>query len=261
MTATACKLRRHVNIVSHVRVPKQGNSRLFNFCGKFVDRFICVNHLIKKQYQPYFDPQKLNVINDGINIPTNAPLLFKKTQLKKATFLGRISPEKGILELLETWQMLIKKYNLEIALDITGPADSYIEKAYKKKLIAAISEKKMEALIKVNDPISNPFEYFQNYDFSVFPSVIDESFGRTLPESILAGTPVFARKVGIVENILAPLKDIFVYNTDAELADKIADHYNSKPDFEIQKLQSHILQHYNIEKNVVLIENILKNNR
>ncbi len=258
VTGAICKLFRNVRVICHLRVPKQGNSRLFNLAGKFVDYFICVNHLIVKQYLPHFRPQKLLVVNDGISISSNAPFPKKDVFNKTATFLGRLSPEKGILELLNTWQILKEKYGLDIELDITGPADSAIEIAYKQKIITRISEKKMESSIKINGAITNAIAHFQNYDFSVFPSIIDESFGRTLSESILAGTPVFARKVGIVEEILSPLKEIFVYETETELADKIFNYYQTTSNYDFGKLQSHIILNYDIDKNIFLIDDILK---
>jgi glycosyltransferase involved in cell wall biosynthesis len=258
VTAALCKLLRKVKIVCHIRVPKQGNSRMFNFTGKLIDNFMCVNYLIKAQYLPYFKEIKLNIINDGIKIPSNAPLNQREIQVSKATFLGRLSPEKGILNLLDTWLILKNKYNLEIQLDITGPSDSLKEKKHRQKIIDSISAKKLEHLVNIKSPISNSFEYFQGYDFSVFPSVIDESFGRTLPESILAGTPVFARNVGIAKEILSPLNTIFVYETESELADKIFSYYNLKSNYDFKKLQSHILLNYDIDKNIFLVEKILK---
>jgi glycosyltransferase involved in cell wall biosynthesis len=258
VTSSICKLLRDVKITCHIRVPKMANSRLFNLTGKFVDSFICVNHLIKAQYLGYFKEYKLHVVNDGIKIPLKAPLAQRKVFNHRSTYLGRLSPEKGILELLKAWLILKEKYKLEINLDITGPADSAIEKKYKQEILAYIIEKKLTSLVNVNSPINNSFEYFQNYDFSIFSSIIDESFGRTLPESILAGTPVFARKVGIVEDILAPEKKVFVFETESELAEKIFKYYNSELIYDLNKLQNHIILHYNIDKNVLSIENILK---
>jgi glycosyltransferase involved in cell wall biosynthesis len=258
VTASICKLLRKVKLICHIRVPKQGNSRLFNLTGKLVDNFICVNHLIKAQYLNHFKAHKLNVVNDGIKIPLKAPLVQRKGNPKNATFLGRLSPEKGLIQLLEAWLILKEKYQLEINLDITGPSDSVIEKKYKQEILAFISEKKLSTLVNVKSPITDSFEYFQKYDISIFPSIIDESFGRTIPESILAGTPVFARNVGIVEHILAPEKNTFVYKTELELADKIFKFYQSELSYDFTKLQNHIIHNYNIDKNVLLIENVLK---
>lgn len=252
--AAICKLSKKVKIICHLRVPKQGNSRLFNITGKLVDSFICVNHLIKQQYFPYFKNQNMLVISDAINISTSPTLSSNKSFQKKAVYLGRISPEKGILELLDTWVLLKEKYLLNIHLDITGPSDTPIEQEYKAEVNQKILKKGLGHLVSVQSPISNPIEYFRGYDFSVFPSIIDEAFGRTLPESILAGTPVFARKVGIVEEILAPNKEALVYKTNAELAERISIFYEGELEYQIEKLQSHIISNYDINKTVLLIE-------
>ncbi len=258
VTAAVCKLLRKVSIVCHIRVPKTGNSKLFNLTGRLVDYFICVNHLIKYQYSSYFGGKKLIVVNDGIKMPIEKLPQIKSVKSNTATYLGRISPEKGLTQLLDTWQVLIKKYNLNITLSITGPADSDIEKNYREALLKDIEHRGLSVLIHLKKPVSNPVQYFKAFDFSVFPSIIDESFGRTIPESILAGTPVFARKVGIVNEILEPAKGFLVYEKDEELAEKIALFYQSKTDLDIEELQKHILKNYDIAKNVIAIEAILK---
>lgn len=258
--ASVCKLLFKVPIVCHIRVPKMGHSRLFNLSGRLVNYFICVNHLIKNQYGNDFDENKLKVINDGIKIPSTETLgKIKSTKAYTAGYLGRISPEKGLTQLLDAWQVLTEKYNLKIRLDITGPADSNAEKAYKIALAKDIEHRGLSDLVDIKDPVFNPIHYFRRYDFSVFPSIIDESFGRTIPESILAGTPVFARAVGIVNEILAPAKRTLVYKADQELAEKIAHFYHSDLQFNMETLQKHIIQNYDITKNVLTIEAILKN--
>jgi glycosyltransferase involved in cell wall biosynthesis len=257
--ASLCKLLRKVFITCHIRVPKTGNSRLFNLTGRLVDYFICVNHLIKAQYSNNFELRKIMVVNDGIKIPPFETLSQIKTiKSNTATYLGRISPEKGLTELLDTWQILNEKYNLKIRLDITGPADSVVEKNYKQELIKNIAQRKLSSLIHFKGPIHNPVQYFQSYDLSVFPSIWPEPFGRTIPESILGGTPVFARNVGIVNEILAPAKKELVYEKEKDLAEKIFQFYQKKIAIDIKELQKHILKNYDIDKNVLFIENILK---
>src|SRR5690606_28420476 len=131
-----------------------------------------------------------------------------------AAYLGRISPEKGLMELVGTWAVLNQLFNQKVRLTITGPASSEDELKFKEELKIKIKSLYLEEQIILQPPVSNPVEFFKQYDFSVFPSPINEAFGRTIPESILAGTPVFARRVGIVEEILAPAKKVFVYDTE-----------------------------------------------
>lgn len=252
--AGICKLFRRTKVVCHLRVPKQGNSKLFNTSGKLVDTFICVNNLIKQQYLPYFRNQQILVINDGINITKSLTPNNNKSYQTKAVYLGRISPEKGLLELLDAWILLKDKHQLNLQLDITGPSDSLIEQEYKEVVYQKILHNGLSHLVSLKPPVSNPIEYLKDYDFSIFPSTIDEAFGRTIPESILAGTPVFARNVGIVEEILAPSKKTMVYRTEEELADRILLFYQNQLDFEMENLKNHILSNYDINKNVLLIE-------
>ena len=254
--AAICKILKKTKLICHLRVAKQGNSRLFQLTGKLIDKFICVNELIKQQYLEDFKRNIFFVINDGIEIPETFQILTKPV-INHAVYLGRISPEKGLLKLLDTWMILINKYNLNIKLSLTGPSDSLLEKEYKSILKKKIEEFGLNNLIKLNNPISNPLAYLKDFDFSIFPSIVDEAFGRTIPESILAGTPIFARKVGIVEDILAPQKDIFIYETEENLAFKINQFYAKELNYDLEKLKSHLIKNYDISKNVKLIEKLL----
>lgn len=254
--AVMAKFLRKTKIICHLRVPKIGNSRLFNLAGKKIDRFISVNTLIEQQYADIFKEYRIVVINDGILIKKCHPLKEKKNYT--AAYLGRISPEKGLMELVGTWAVLNQLFNQKVRLTITGPASSEDELKFKEELKTKIKSLYLEEQIILQPPVSNPVEFFKQYDFSVFPSTINEAFGRTIPESILAGTPVFARRVGIVEEILAPAKKVFVYDTEKELADKIVLFYQNKIDCHVEELQNHIVKKYDVYKNVLLIEKTIK---
>jgi glycosyltransferase involved in cell wall biosynthesis len=241
-----------IKTICHLRVPKTGESKIFNFCGKYIDLFITVNLFIKIEYQCIFKPEKIIVINDGIVIPKRIyPLKLKKNF--SATYLGRISREKGILELIDAWQILVEKYQLEISLSITGPAVSREEIEYKKEVEEKIKIKGLEYLIKLKKPVLNVSDYLIKYDFSVFPSNWEEPFGRTIPESILAGVPIFARNVGIVNEILNPEKQSLIFNKEEELSYKIDQFYKGNITINMQSLQRHIIENYNVNENVKLI--------
>lgn len=243
---------KRVKTVCHLRVAKTGESKIFNLCGRFIDLFITVNKLIKAEYQDIFIGQKIEIVNDGILIPEKVYTL-KKNPRFNVVYLGRISKEKGILELINTWKILLKQYELEINLSITGPAVSENEIEFKKEVQIQINHAGLSHLIHLNHPIDDVINYLSNFDFLVFPSTINESFGRTIPESILAGVPVFARNIGIVSEILAPEKEKLIFNTEEELAFQIKEFYSKGLSINIEALQQHIIQHYDVQKNVLLI--------
>jgi glycosyltransferase involved in cell wall biosynthesis len=252
MAAVTKLFSKKIKTICHLRVPKIGESRVFNFCGKYIDLFISVNLFIKKEYQSIFKPAKIIVINDGIIIPYKIyPLKLSKNF--SATYLGRISHEKGILELIDAWQILIEKYQLKILLSITGPAVSDAEIEYKKKVATKIKTLKYSEIISIENPVNNVINHLKAFDFSLFPSIIDESFGRTISESILAGVPVFSRNVGIVNEILAPEKQTLIFKDEEELAYKIDQFYKGNIVIDMEGLQKHVIKNYNVDENVKLI--------
>lgn len=246
-----------IQIICHLRVPKMGTSKIFNFCGQFIDQFITINQIIQREYQSIFKHSKIVVINDGIEIPKDC-LNLKPKKNHQAVYLGRISPEKGLMSLLKSWQILKEEYQLEILLLITGPSVSEKEINFKREIETEIERLDLSNLIQLQDPIENVTAYFSQFDFSIFPSIWAEPFGRTIPESILAGVPVFARKVGIVEEILAPEKGLLTYQTEHELAYKINQFYQESVAIDINALQEHIIKNYDVKKNVLLISKKLE---
>lgn len=102
-------------------------------------------------------------------------------------FIGRLIPEKGIVELVESSRKWNKKIFLVIAG--TGPLSSYIEKQvkYMDNLIF------VGALNNNNSPL-----YYSASDLLIVPSVHEEGFGRVILESLASGTPVVASNRGAI---------------------------------------------------------------
>ncbi|MDP3973586.1 MAG: glycosyltransferase family 4 protein [Candidatus Daviesbacteria bacterium] len=106
-------------------------------------------------------------------------------------FVGRLVPEKGILELLQ----VAKIWNNNISLKIigAGPLEKKIESMGKKN-------KNFEYLGKVeNDEL--PI-YYSGADVLVIPSTHEEGFGRVILESLSCGTPIIGSKRGSIPEVI-----------------------------------------------------------
>lgn len=102
-------------------------------------------------------------------------------------FVGRLIPEKGIVELLDAARIWNKKITLVIAGD--GPLESYIKNQENKI-------KNLIFLAKIdNDQL--PL-YYSAADLLIVPSVSEEGFGRVILESLACGTPVIGSNRGAV---------------------------------------------------------------
>jgi len=156
--------------------------------------------------------------------------------------MGRLSPQKGHLILLETWKNLKNEADCSIAG--TGPL--------KRALIQKIKEENLENKVKLIGPVSDPAAFLNSLDAFIFPSIW-EGLGIVLLEAGLIGLPIIASEVdGITEIInnnngwLVPAKN------PKALADKI-DWLSANLDNELviaktEKLRNDIINNFDIKK-------------
>ena len=254
--AAILKVFYNIPAVCHIRVPFKGKSKQFSFSAKFINAFIVLNHKMKNEYEHKESLKNVYTVNDGILVPYETFNSVKKT---KAIYLGRISPEKGIIELIKVWQILRDKYQINYPLDIVGPAYSTQEKIHADEITKLILEKQLDH-IKILSSTINPIKTLSEYHFAVMPSTVEESFGRVLPEAILANTPIFARNIGITSEILHPQKELLIFDSEEELAQKISLLLDNKLHINMEILKAHILKNYNVENNCKQIEALLLQN-
>jgi glycosyltransferase involved in cell wall biosynthesis len=110
-----------------------------------------------------------------------------------ALFLGRLSPEKGILTLLEAWERLPSVVPLVIAGD--GPMRPRLEEEAARKGLRSIH-------------FAGQLRHDEAYDamkkaaFLVVPSIWHEPFGLVVAEALACGTPVLGAFVGSIQEML-----------------------------------------------------------
>lgn len=253
--AALLKLFHGIPSICHIRVPYLGSSKQFSFCAQYVNAFIVLNQKMKDEYELKEHLKNVHVVNDSIGIPNEK---FTTEKINAAIYLGRISPEKGIIELIKVWQILKEKYSIIYPLDIIGPAYSEQEKKYLKEVSEMINLYKLDH-IKLLPAVSKPMETLSEYHFAVMPSLWEEPFGRVIPESIIANTPIFARNIGITAEILKPQKEDLIFDSEDDLAQKIFLFLNGEIKMNMEDLKNHIIDNYSVEKNVKNIEQIMFN--
>ncbi len=102
-----------------------------------------------------------------------------------ALFVGRLSPEKGLATVLDTWQRLRPAIPLKIVGD--GPLAETVA-------AAAAGELNVECLGR--RPLLEVYEIMRGARFMVLPSEWYEPFGRVVVEAFSCGTPVIASDTG-----------------------------------------------------------------
>lgn len=102
-------------------------------------------------------------------------------------FVGRLVPEKGIMELLESVKSWDKNINLKIIG--SGPLKDKIKEISLKlpnvDFIEGVDSDKL--------PV-----YYSGADLLIVPSISEEGFGRVILEALACGTPVIGAKKGAI---------------------------------------------------------------
>ncbi len=154
-----------------------------------VDRFIALTEFQKSKYiEAGWPAKKIAVKPNFVNDPFESCEMSEKTG-GYAIFVGRLSQEKGIDILLESWQSVT--YPLKIIGD--GPLKILVEQS---------NNNNIEYLGKKEKP--ELFELVRNADFIVMPSTWYEGFPMVLVEAFACGTPAVVSNLGSMAEIVTP---------------------------------------------------------
>lgn len=256
--ALLLKFRSGARIVCHIRISYYGLSRQILFSGRWVSAFIVINKKFQTVFEKVFRAtRRIYVVYNGLTIPEKLPALKanRKNQELKLLYLGRIAPEKGVTELVGSFSAAVERGVIG-TLQITGAFIASHSGDYKRELTEAIEASGISHLISIGPPVPNPIEYISHFDLFVFPSTWDEGFGRTVPEAILAGTPVLARSVGMIDEIMVD-NPKFLFDTNESMTEKIVDFYKGQLEFNFDKSRKTIAAEFNKTRTIEEVEEIL----
>jgi glycosyltransferase involved in cell wall biosynthesis len=129
-----------------------------------------------------------------------------------ALFVGRLSPEKGIVALLRAWQAAAHALPLKIVGD--GPSSDAVE-------IAARQNHGIEYLGRRSP--AEVTQLMERAEFLVFPTECYEGMPRTVIESLAVGTPVLASNLGATATMVVPGETGFHFTAGsvAELSEQV----------------------------------------
>lgn len=128
-----------------------------------------------------------------------------------ALFVGRLSPEKGVLELVRAWQQIP---DVPLLLAGDGPLRGQLEQAAKSchrvELLGQLSPAQTIARMK-------------EARFVIFPSRWYEPFGMGLLEAAACGVPAIASRIGAIAELVADGETGLLFDPDNfdELIEKV----------------------------------------
>lgn len=157
-----------------------------------------------------FDPsrytsEQLSMLRDDLHIPESGKILL---------FVGRITPEKGIKELVSAFAEIVNK-DSNIFLVFVGPFESS-----GKNIVEQVTDVNVRKNIKIVGYSDEPEKYMALADLLCLPSY-REGFGTVVIEAAAMGTPTIGTDIyglsdAIVDGktgVLVPVRDAVALET------------------------------------------------
>lgn len=158
---------------------------------------------------------------NGINIEKFSPTTIPKERniefLNKIVvgFVGRVVKDKGVIELLDAWKLLLNKYN-NIELVIVGPTET--RNSIPNGYLNYINDEKS---INYIGYVANTLTYFRTFDIFVLPSY-REGLPTVVLEASCLGLPVITTKsTGCIDSIIEGVTGLYCDLNANDIALKI----------------------------------------
>lgn len=198
--------------------------------SKKVNKIIVISEVIKKELisDLGIDPNKIDIVYSGVDLDEFHILDQKNIENEKKKYgffrgsriigyTGRLHEEKGLNILIDAFYQLSRRFDHLYLLFVgDGPERKKLE----AQVLRLGLEKKVLFLgYKDNIPL-----FLNLIDIFVLPSVVRESFGISLIESMACGKVVIASNLGGIPEIIKDGVDGFLFTpgNEKELSDRLS---------------------------------------
>ena len=153
----------------------------------------------QKAAQP--DVNWAGVVHNGLDL--SALPWRKEPASQDLCFVGRVSPEKGILDAIAVAARAGRRLRIAAKIGPTPPEQAY----YEEEVKPALKSSEVEFLGELNN--ADRGRLVSESYASLVTGVWPEPFGLVVIESLAAGTPVLGRRVGALPEIIREGEDGF----------------------------------------------------
>jgi glycosyltransferase involved in cell wall biosynthesis len=155
-------------------------------------------------------------------------------------FVGRVVPEKGIVEAIDIAKETGRSLRIAAKAGPTATERDYFENVFRPALKSAGSL--VEYLGELDQPDRDQL-FAQSYA-SLMPGSWPEPFGLVLIESLACGTPVIARRIGALPEILRDGVDGFFGDDVKEMAFKV----DRVAELDRREIRESVLDRFSVER-------------
>ena len=176
----------------------------FKTWNKMVDIYIALSEFSKRKFIEAGLPEEKIFVKPNFLLNSPQPLFENGRYI---VFIGRLSPEKGVLTLIKGIKILqerSKRFNLSLKIIGDGPQKEELMtkvRRYGIQKIEFLGRKRREECM----------ELLKNSSFVVIPSICYENFPMTIVESFACSKPVVASKIGSIPEIIEDGKTGFLF--------------------------------------------------
>ncbi len=155
--------------------------------SQYVDQFILLSDFAKKKFVHCGFPNRKLTVKPNFMYPDPGERTWPGHY---ALYVGRLSPEKGILTLASTWRLLRNKLPLLIVGD--GPLRSELQNWCQSSTVTLLGRRERHDCISL----------MKDASFLIVPSEGYESFPMAIIEAFACGVPVIASRIGSLPEIV-----------------------------------------------------------
>lgn len=157
-----------------------------------VNRYIALTEFSKSKFIEGGIPEDKIVVKPNFLAAKQDSELIRNLDQNYLLYVGRISVEKGVHNLLEAWKHVKDKRNMKLIIVGDGEEKKHLSSAYVDKDIEFVG----------NQPSDKVLEYMKHAKYLIVPSIWYEGFPMTIVEAYSVGTPVICSQIGSLQEVV-----------------------------------------------------------
>ncbi len=205
------------------------NPRGVGLFSRCVAHFVAVSEFMRDSWvESGIQPSRITVVRNAVPSATYPygglaersamrSMLDIRDDVPVVLYYGRIVPKKGVGVLLDAWREVESRFSDALLLVVGSSSSEESEFVDQLKAICPTSTRWYSAQ-------ADMIPLLHCADIVVFPTLMQESFGRVIIEGMATGRPVISSRIGATPEILfGPMSRFLVEpGSSSDLGDRIA---------------------------------------